>query len=168
MPADPVLERRSIRKYTAEPVADEAIDRLLRAATAAPSAGNQQPWTFVVIRDRETLARVPEAQPYAAMAAGAQAAIVVCGEPSRCRWPELWPQDCAAATQNILIEARAMGLGSVWCGIHPMAERERGMRALLGIPVDVVPFAIVPIGYPAESKPPAERYDPARVHYDRW
>jgi nitroreductase len=168
MPSDPVMERRSIRKYTDEPVGDDAVERLLRAAMAAPSAGNQQPWRFVVLRDRETLARVPEAHPYAAMAPSAQVAIVVCADPGSCRWPALWPQDCSAATENILIEATTIGLGAVWCSIHPLPERERGVRELLGIPEEVVPFAIVAVGHPDEAKPPADRYDPARVHHDRW
>jgi len=165
---DPVMERRSIRKFTDEPVGDDLVERLLRAAMCAPSAGNQQPWQFVVVRDREKLAHVPDAHPYAAMAPFAALAIVVCGTPNGCRWPTLWPQDCSAATENILIEATALGLGSVWCSIHPMEERERGMRELLGIPEEIVPFSIVAIGHAAEPKAPADRYDEGRVHRDRW
>jgi nitroreductase len=165
---DPVMERRSIRKYTDQAVGDDVVERLLRAAMCAPSAGNQQPWQFVVLRDRETLGRVPAAHPYAAMVPSAALAIVVCGTPEDCRWPSLWPQDCSAATENILIEATALGLGSVWCSIHPMEERERGMREVLGIPEEIVPFSIVALGHAAEAKPPADRYDEARVHHDRW
>lgn len=168
MSHDPVMERRSIRKYTDQPVADDLVERLLRAAMCAPSAGNQQPWRFVVVRDRETLARVPEAHAYAQMVPTAALAIVVCGAPNDCRWPILWPQDCSAATENILIEATALGLGSVWCSLHPMPEREQGMRSLLGIPEEIVPFSIVAIGHKGEEKPPAERYDENRVHRDRW
>jgi len=165
---DPVFSRRSIRRYTGEPVTDEQVERLLRAAMAAPSAGNQQPWSFVVVRDRETLDAVPAFQPYAAMMPKAPVALVVCGHPKGCKWPQMWAQDCAAATENVLIEAAALGLGAVWLGVHPLEEREAGLRALLGIPADVVPFAIVPVGNPAEGKGPSERYDPARVHSERW
>ena len=165
---DPVFERRSIRKYTADPVDDETVERLLRAAMSAPSAGNQQPWQFVVIRDRALRKRVPEVHPYAAMVPQAPVAILVCGDPAGCRWPDFWVQDCAAATQSILVEARILGLGSVWLGVHPEAERVGGLRRLLGVPPTVEPFALVPVGHPAEEKPPSGRFDPARVHHDEW
>jgi nitroreductase len=166
--SDPVFSRRSIRSYTDEAVSEEDLERLLRAAMAAPSAGNQQPWTFVVVRERATLDAVPGFHPYAAMLPKAPAAIVVCGHPGGCKWPQMWVQDCSAATENILVEAAALGLGAVWLGVHPLEERERGARALLGIPDHIVPFAIVPVGHPAERKEPSDRYDPARVHLERW
>jgi len=166
---DPVLARRSIRAYTDEPVTDEQVERLLRAAMAAPSAGNQQPWAFVVVRDRATLEAVPSVHPYARMIAHAPLAIVVCGAGVESgRWPRFWDQDCAAAVENLLIEAQALGLGAVWLGVHPLEERVTGVRKLLGIPDDVTPFAIVPVGCPAETKPPSDRYDPERVHRERW
>ena len=165
---DPVLSRRSIRKYTAQAVPDELVDRLLRAAMNAPSAGNQQPWRFIVVQDRELLDQVPAIHPYSAMLAKAPLAIVVCGDPGDAKWPEYWPQDCAAATENILIEAQLLGLGAVWLGVYPLQERMRPLRELFGLPDHVELFAMVAVGFPAEQKPPAERYDPARVHRDRW
>jgi nitroreductase len=165
---DPVLSRRSIRRYTADPVGDASVERLLRAAMAAPSAGNQQPWRFVVLRERETMLAVSEVHPYAKMLDHAPVAILVCGEPSACKWPQMWEQDCSAATENVLIEAERLGLGAVWLGIHPLTERIEGVRALLGIPEAVVPFALVAVGRPAERKEPADRYDEARVHHERW
>jgi nitroreductase len=165
---DPVLSRRSIRKYTGDPVPDDDVERLLRAAMAAPSAGNQQPWQFVVLRDRETRRAITGVHPYARMLPDAALAILVCGDPEGGKWPQYWEQDCAAATENLLIEAERLGLGAVWLGVHPLAERVDGIRALLGIPAQVVPFALVPVGRPAETKPPAERYDPARVRHERW
>jgi nitroreductase len=165
---DPVLSRRSIRKYTSEPVPDDVVERLLRAAMAAPSAGNQQPWQFVVIRDRDTLTGITEFHPYSKMLPDAPVAVVVCGDAANCKWPQMWEQDCAAATENLLVEAELLGLGAVWLGVHPLEERVSGIRRLLGMPDSVVPFAVVPIGHPAESKPPADRYDEARVHRERW
>jgi nitroreductase len=165
---DPVLSRRSIRKYTSEPVPDGVVERLLHASMAAPSAGNQQPWQFVVIRDRATLSAITEVHPYSKMLPEAPVAVVVCGDATGCKWPRMWEQDCAAATENLLIEAQRLGLGAVWLGVHPLEERVSGIRALLGMPVSVVPFAVVPLGHPAESKPPADRYDEARVHRERW
>jgi nitroreductase len=165
---DPVLARRSIRRYTSEPVTDDEVERLLRAAMAAPSAGNQQPWQFVVVRDRELLHSIPAVHPYAGMLEQAPVAIVVCGVEEGARWPQYWVQDCAAAVENVLLEAQLLGLGAVWLGVYPLDERVTGVRRLLGIPEGVVPFAIVPVGRPAEEKGPANRYDAARVHRDGW
>jgi len=165
---DPVLARRSIREYTNAPVSDEHLERLLRAAMAAPSAGNQQPWRFVVVTQRETLVGITRVHPYARMLAEAPVAIVVCGDPAAGKWPDFWEQDCAAAVENVLIEAQILGLGAVWLGVHPLAERVEGIRALLGMPAEVVPFAIVAVGHPAKTKPQAERFDPERVHRERW
>ena len=165
---DPVLARRSIRAYTDEPVSEAQVERLLRAAMAAPSAGNQQPWGFVVVTDRATLSAIPSVHPYARMLPQAPLAIVVCGLGGGRRWPQFWDQDCSAAVENILIEAVLLGLGAVWLGVHPLEERVQGVRRLLDIPDDVVPFAVVAVGHPAETKEPADRYEPERVHRERW
>ncbi len=165
---DSILRRRSIRTYTQEPVTEGQVEALLRAAMAAPSAGNQQPWRFVVIRDKRTLTAITEVHPYSKMLPGASVAILVCGDPGAGKWPQYWEQDCAAATENVLIAAEQLGLGSVWLGVHPLTERVEGVRRLLGIPESIVPFALLPIGWPAERKEPADRYDAARVHHERW
>ena len=166
---DPVLSRRSIRKYTAEPVPDDVVERLLRAAMAAPSAGNQQPWQFVVVRERETLAAITRFHPTRAMLPGAPVALVVCGDVAGCKWPQMWEQDCAAATENLLVEAELLGLGAVWLGVHPLAERVEGVRVLLGRPRRTsCRSRSWPLGHPAERKPPSDRYDEARVHRERW
>jgi len=165
---DPVLTRRSIRKYTDEPVSEAHVERLLRAAMAAPSAGDQRPWRFVVVRDRATLTAITEVHPYARMLRQAPLAIVVCADTQLKKWPQFWEQDCAAATENILIEAEILGLGAVWLGVHPLPERVEGIRRLLALPDHIVPFAVVAVGHPVERKPPAERFDPARVHRECW
>jgi nitroreductase len=165
---DPVLTRRSVRKYAPEPVTDAEVERLLRAAMAAPSAGDQRPWHFVVLRDRATLRAITAVHPYARMLAEAPLAIVVCADPRLEKWPEFWTQDCAAATENVLVEAEALGLGAVWLGVHPLPERVDGLRRLLGAPDHVVPFAVVAVGRPAQRKPPPDRFDPDRVHGERW
>ncbi len=165
---DLLLTRRSIRKYTKEAVSDEAITMLLEAAMAAPSAGNQQPWHFVVIRDREILDEIPKLHPYAQMVKEAPVAIVVCGDERSVKYRAYWPQDCAAAAENLLLAAHANNLGAVWCGVYPNEERVRPLRELLGIPQGVFPFCLIAIGHPDEEKPPAERFDASRVHADRW
>lgn len=163
-----ILTRRSIRKYTDRPVPDDLITELLRAAMAAPSAVNQQPWQFVVVRDRELLESIATALPYGKMAREAQLAVVVCGDLDQERTPGYWAQDCAAATENLLVAANASGLGAVWLGTYPLEERVAAMRALFGLPEHIVPFAVVPIGYPAEHPGPADRFDPDRIHLDKW
>jgi nitroreductase len=168
MTDDPILTRRSIRSYTGEPVSAADLEALLRAAMAAPSAGNQQPWHFVVVRDKAAMTEITTVHPYARMLPDADLAIVVCGDTRLEKWPDFWDQDCAAATENVLIEAERLGLGSVWLGVHPLQERIDGVRRILGLPVEVVPFAIVPLGHPAQRKEPADRFDPARIHEERW
>jgi nitroreductase len=163
-----IRARRSIRRFTSEPVSDEAIKALLEAAMSAPSAGNQQPWEFVVTTDRKILDEIPNVHPYAQMCLQAQAAIVVCGNLERDSHRGFWVQDCSAATQNILIAATEKGLGSVWCGVYPREDRMSGLKKLFGLPDHIIPLALIPIGHPAEKKPPSDRFDPARIHYDKW
>lgn len=160
--------RRSIRKFADGPVTEDELRTLLEAAMTAPSAGNAQPWQFVVVTERDLLDRVPDFHAYAAMCRQAPAAILVCGDPSREKYEGYWPQDCAAATQNLLLAAHAQGLGAVWTGIHPDAAREAGARELFGVPEDVVPFALVPLGRPAQPAGRKSRYDDSRVHWERW
>ncbi|MDZ7263507.1 MAG: nitroreductase family protein [candidate division KSB1 bacterium] len=163
-----ILTRRSIRHYTSEPIAEAVIQDILRAGMSAPSAGNEQPWQFVVIRERHLLDQIPAFHPYASMLKEATVAILVCGDETLEKHRGFWVQDCSAATENMLIAIRANELGSVWLGIYPRTERMAGLRRLLGIPEHIIPFALLPIGYPAETKPPANRFDPSRVHQNQW
>ena len=163
-----ILGRRSIRKYTDRRVSDDLVTELLKAAMSAPSAGNQQPWQFVVVRSQEILDLIPAANPYAAMAPHASVVIAVCADLSHLKYEGYWVQDCSAATENLLLAANELGLGAVWLGVYPMEDRVLSIRRLLQLPEDVVPLSLVAVGYPAESPPPADRFDSGRVHYDRW
>lgn len=163
-----ILSRRSIRRYTARPVPEGVITELLEAAMSAPSAGNEQPWQFVVITDRRTLDEIPKFHPYAEMLKEAPAALVVCGDLRLEKYKGHWVQDCSAATQNLLLAAHAKGLGAVWVGIYPTADRVGRTQRLLDLPSHVVPLCLVPLGYPAEQIPRIARYDPSRVHNNRW
>jgi nitroreductase len=165
---DAVLRRRSIRKYTSQAVSEETIRELLEAAMAAPSAGNEQPWHFVVIRDPTLLDQIPTVHPYAKMVRKAPLAIMVCGDLDLAVHGEMWVQDCSAATENLLIAVQAKNLGAVWLGVYPIEERIDGLRKLLEIPERIVPFALVAIGHPDEEKPPSKRYKKSRIHYDVW
>ena len=135
---------------------------------SAPSAGNEQPWHFVVLRKRRILNAIPEIHPYSQMLKQAALGILICGDLSLEVYKGFWVQDCSAAIQNMLLAAHSLGLGAVWLGIYPMEERVTGVRKMLSIPENIVPFAIVSIGWPAEEKPPAKRYRADRVHYDGW
>lgn len=161
-----LFARRSIRSFTPEPLTDEQIEVLLKAAMAAPSASNRKPWHFVVVTEQGMRERLAESHPYAKMLPQAALCLVPCGEP---RINErFWVQDLAAATENILLAAVGLGLGAVWCGVYPSEEREDAARRTLGIPEHIVPFAYVAVGHPAEEKEPRTQYDPARVHRERW
>jgi len=165
---DPVLSRRSIREYKDQPVSDELVHTLLKAAMVAPSAGDGRPWHFVVVDDRRIKAKIPEIHRFAHMAPNAPVALLVCGDERLQKHHGFWVQDCAAATENILIEAQQLGLGAVWLGVYPVEGRVQGFRRLLDIPEHVIPFALVLAGYPAEQKRPADRYDDSRVHINGW
>jgi nitroreductase len=163
-----ILSRRSIRRYTPQPVPEAVVKQLLEAAMSAPSAGNEQPWQFVVITDRRTLDEIPGFHPYAEMVKEASVAILVCGDLRLEKYKDHWVQDCSAATQNLLLAAHANGLGAVWVGIYPTEDRILRMRKLLGLPRHVVPLCLVPLGHPAERIPRTERYDASRVHQNGW
>ena len=163
-----IFTRRSIRKFLPKAVSREEIEELLQAAMAAPSAGNAQPWLFLVITDKIKLAQIPSIHPYAAMCPESAASILVCGSPQLEKYAGFWPQDCAAAVQNLLLAARAGELGSVWCGIYPVEERVQAFRSMFGLPEVVVPFALVALGRPDQPFGRRDRYDAAKVHWETW
>jgi nitroreductase len=163
-----ILTRRSIRKYESTPLTEEQIHQLLDAAMSAPSSANGQPWHFVVITERNVLDEIPKFHAYSGMIKEAPAAIIVCGDATVERSRNVWVQDCSAATENILLAARALGLGSVWLGVYPIEERMNGLRTLLALPPNIIPLSIVVLGHPGETKPPAGRFDAGRVHRNKW
>lgn len=165
---DPVFARTSVRAYTDEAVTEEQVERLLRAAMAAPSAMNQEPWEFWVVEGKVQLEALASASPYAKPTAHAALAIVPCLKTEGLPCPDMAEQDMGAAIENILVEATELGLGAVWQGIYPMEERVCATAQALGIPDDagLAPFAIVAVGHPAKPISPTGpgRFDPARVH----
>lgn len=167
---DDLFARRSIRKYTGEAVEPEKIELLLKAAMAAPSAGNRRPWHFVVVDDKEILSVLAEGHPYAKMLNQAPLCIVPCGEVDLGKQGRTgyWIQDLSAATENILLAAVGLGLGAVWCGVFPGEERVEVAQRILGLPEYIIPLAYVAVGHPAEQKPPRTQYDASRVHTNGW
>ncbi|ACU90344.1 nitroreductase family protein [Desulfomicrobium baculatum] len=160
--------RRSIRKYLDKPVSPEMIETIIKAAMAAPSAGNQQPWHFIVITDRTKLDAIPAFHPYSKMVLQAPAAILLCGDPDGKKWPTFWDQDLSAATQNMLLTARDLGLGTVWVGVFPEKDRMEGFRKLFAIPDNIHPFALIPIGWPDGQFEAVSRYRPELIHREAW
>lgn len=164
-----ILERRSVRSYTNRTVDAGLRDALLHAAMSAPSGVNRQPWEFVVVDDRELLEALAESLPYARMVAKAPMAILVCG--NRDRFLEgvdssLWEQDLSAASENILLAAHALGLGAVWTCIYPHADRAEAVGKVLSLPDKFEPFSLIPVGYPADTHEPMDKWHPERVHYN--
>ena len=162
-----ILSRRSVRKYTGEALSEEQKEALLRAAMAAPSGVNRQPWEFVLIDDPLTLERLAEALPYAKMTQSAPDAIVVCGNSDRFLDgddAELWVQDVSASSENILLAANALGLGAVWTCLYPHKDRMESVTSLLKLPSNIIPFSLIPIGYPDDPHKPMDKWHPDRVH----
>lgn len=160
--------RRSIRHFLPGEVGSGTLRTILSAAMAAPSAGNEQPWHFVVVRDRATLTALSGAHAYAEMVQHAALAILVCADLEIVKHRDYWPADCAAATQNILLAAHALGLGSVWVGVYPREARMLEIRRVIALPETIIPFSLLPVGIPGESKALEDRYNPERIHEDQW
>ena len=165
MVLDAILMRRSHRAYTEQPVSDDEITTLLQAAMAAPSANDVRPWQFIVVRDLENRRALARTHQYSGMADKAPVVFVVCGEEAR---SPHWMVDCSAATENLLVQAAAMGLGACWVACYPREEREDYVRRLLGIPDELRVLCMVPLGYPAAPRAARTRYEVERVHHDRY
>lgn len=163
-----ILERRSVRSYTDKEISDETVKELLKAAMAAPSAGNEQPWEFIVIRDPQIFQDIMDIHPYAQPLKEAQVAILVCGDITKEKYQGYWVQDCSAATQNILIKVENLGLGAVWLGVYPTDDRVKGIKEMFNLPDTVIPLSIVSVGYPAKKPGPANRYDESKIHMNRF
>lgn len=164
---DFIFKRRSIREYKkGYDVKDDDITAILEAGMAAPSGRNLKPWHFIVVKDKETLKKISDILPNAPMMKNASLCFVICGDTKISEI--LWEQDCAAATENMLLAIANIGLGGVWIGVHPRIERKQPLKELFGIPDGIEVFSLIAVGYPDESKEPRTQFDPERVHFERW
>lgn len=164
-----IRTRRSLRKYLKKEVSEKEITAILEAGMLAPSAHHEEPWHFIVVRDREALQRVSKFHQWIGMAREAPVGILVCADPKLQRsGDEFWPQDVSAATQNVLLAVHALGLGAVWTGVYPIQDLMKKFRKEFGIPESIVPFAFIPIGFPAERAGSAERFKKERAHNEKW
>ena len=166
-----IMTRVSVRKFTGEKITEAQLDTLLRAAMAAPSAINKQPWAFIVVNDEAKIAALGEALPYSRCNEKPAVAIIPCGDLSKAIPGELgafWINDVSAATENLLLAAHAMGLGAVWTGLHPDMNRAKMVQEMLGLPEHIIPLCVVPVGVPAENPEIKDKYKPEIIHYNAW
>lgn len=162
-----IFNRRSIRKFTDDAVDDVKVQKLLRAAMQAPSAGNQRPWEFILIRDRQLLDTFSEMCPFSKALTNTKLAILLVANEDRMRHPEFWQQDMGAAAQSILLEAIHLDLGTTWLGIAPIEERMQFVTKLLSLEDNLKPFCVIPVGYPADATKIrfVDRFEEDRIHY---
>ena len=178
---DVIMSRTSIRSFTGEPVSKDQLETVLKAGMAAPTAMNSQPWRFVVVTDKDKIAEVFGSGFRGEMFTQAGAVIVVCGQTTMMRKPfgqpdapeeevpnKFWFEDCSAATENILLAAKALNLGAVWTAGYPATERITPIAAALGIPDGIVPLCIIPVGVPAEDPAPKDKWKPEFIHWEQW
>ncbi len=165
-----IFNRRSIRKYKKKLVEKDKIYSLLKAAMQAPSAGNQQPWEFLVVQEKKNLIKLSEMSPYAQLIAEAPLAFVLFANEQRIKFPENWQQDMSAATENILLQAVELDLGAVWLGVAPLEDRMKYLKEIFDLPDNIKPFAVISIGYPDDSTKNKfiDRYDQSRIHFEKF
>jgi len=177
-----IFTRRSVREFTDQAVKKEDLLLMLKAGMAAPSAVNRQPWSFVVVTNREALDALGAKLPYAKMLAEVGVAIVVCGAPDKSKifnaavklaagvsLGDFWIQDCSAASENILLAAHALGYGAVWTAVFPGEGLIKSVREILGIPDDIIPLNVIPIGVPAnKNEPPKDKFKEKNIHWGNW
>ena len=165
-----IMTRTSIRQFKAQPVEQDKVDILLKAAMAAPTALNLQPWHFIVINDKETIALLSGKRP-----TNAPLMIAVCGDTDKTmlpdgstKLPDFWVEDVSAATENLLLAAHALGLGAVWTGVYPAMDRTAEVANVLNCPQNIVPLAVVRVGYPDESPEPKNKYKEENISYNKF
>ena len=166
-----IMTRVSVRDFTGEKISEAQLDTLLRAAMAAPSAINKQPWAFIVVTDDAKIAALGEALPYSRCSNKPAVAIIPCGDLSKAIEGEManfWINDVSAATENLLLAAHAMGLGAVWTGLHPDMNRAKMVQEMLGLPEHIIPLCVVPVGVPAEQPEIKDKFKPENIHYNEW
>jgi len=163
-----LLNRRSIRKYKNQKIGKEEIDKILKAAMYAPSAMNLQPWQFIVIDDKDVLIETIKSIPYAEILKQSAAAILVCGDAGVEKNESWLLQNCSASTQNILLSAYGLGIGSCWIGIQGMDDIVRNIKLQFNLPDNIVPFSLVSLGYPDEEVKTEERFKKEKIHFNKW
>ncbi len=169
-----ILERKSVRKYTDQPIEKEKVELILQAGMSGPTAVNARPWSFIVVDDKEVLAKMADANGRAAgCLKDAALGILICGDLDRAfeRAPEYWVIDGAIAGQNMILAARELGIGSVWLGTWPQEGKVANQKELFNLPDSIIPHSIIAFGYPDGDFPDGKsklNWEEDRVHYNGW
>ena len=176
-----ILNRKSVRSYTGDTIPAKVMENLLRAAMAAPSGRNIQPWSFVVLNDTSRYDEIFGENFNMGMYKQSAAVVVVCADTTVVCPPRdnpdapavqqpngIWRDDMGAVTENLLLAVEAHGLGACWTACYPYADRMEPVKKALGLPATVVPYSVVPIGYPAGDEQPKDKWDASRIHYNNW
>jgi len=165
-----IHSRKSVRNFTGESVSKEALDKIVRAGMAAPTAVNMQPWSFIIVTERKTLDALRSRLPYADMLDKAGAAIIVCAIPAEAfqQSADIAVLDATCASENILLAAEALGLGAVWTSVYPDKDTMSAVRNVLGISPDIIPLNVIPIGHPTGIDKPKDKYNPKNIHWEKW
>ena len=161
-----IHNRKSVRDYEPDKtVSREDAEILAKAGMAAPSGKDNRPWELLIIDDRALLDKLGEELPTAKMLKKAPMAIIVCGDTTRTSY---WYLDCSAVAQNILLAAESMGLGAVWTAAYPYEDRMSIVVKNTRLPENILPLAVIPVGYPVGNEKPKDKYDASRVHFNEW
>ncbi len=165
---DTIYDRRSVRKYLEKSVNPDLVDEVLRAGMFAPSASNKQPWHFIVFNEKDKIQEIRELHPYTSALKTAPVCIMVCGDTEKEMAEGFYIADCSAATENMLLAAKALGLDTCWIGIYPWEEITNEFSKHLNLPENVVPFCFIALGYAEQKLERPRRYDSAKIHYNKW
>lgn len=163
-----IFTRRSVRKFTGQPISEEDLKTVVKAGFCAPSAHNKQPWHFIIVRDKDALENISKVHPYAKMLPQAGCGIIVCGDETKEGMTGFLIEDCSAAIQNMLLAAHGLGLGAVWCGLYPVSQLTKPIGKFVNLPSEIVPVGMVVIGHKAEEKESIDRYDDSKIHIEQW
>jgi len=165
-----IHERKSVRSYTGEAVSKEDIDKILRAAMAAPAAIHMLPWKFIVVTDKAKLKALADRLLFAKMLIKAGTCIVVCAVPREAAMSSeaFAILDCTCASQNILLAAEALGLGAVWTAVYPNKDLIDFVRKELNIPQNIIPLNVIPVGHPTGEEKVQDKYDAKNIHWEKW
>lgn len=162
-----LYKRRSIREYNDKEISLEELEELVKAGMNAPSAHNKKPYDFIIVRDKKTLKRLSQTGPYAHMLEQASAAIIICSIADEETTP-YWQADCGAVTENILLEATSLGIGSCWIGEYPNIEKSEKVKMILEIPKDYQVFSTISLGYPLKDKKENNNFYTEKIHYEKF
>ena len=162
-----IHSRKSVRNFTGEAVSKEDLLKILEAGMCAPTAMNKQPWAFIAVTDKATIDKLYEAMPMKKMLTKAGAVIIICAVPEKSS-KEYSIIDCSLAGENMLLAIESLGLGGLWTAAYPDESMMSSLRSVLGIPENIIPLNVMPVGHPEGTDKPKDKYNEENIHWDRW